>query len=116
MSNQMHEVLLVEIVNITGGQLNFDVTIGVHAVRKYRLKPGDVAQIEEGYTKPIVVSEGRQPRPSILEQLVGGPRRVVLVEDADPNELAALRAQYAPAPPPAPAARPVGRPPKATQE
>lgn len=114
MSNQMHEVLLVEIVNMTGSHLNFDVTIGVHAVRKYRLKPGDVAQIEEGYTKPIVVSEGRQPRPSILEQLVGGPNRVVRLDEADPDALSALRVQYAPVVEERPA-KPAARAPKAPQ-
>lgn len=121
MSNQMYEIRLVDIVNMTGAEVYFEITQGTNSVRRCRVLPGEVTQIEEGYTKPIPVAEGRMPRPSILQQIAPGMKRL---DEVNRVELAALRAQNAPqeyvaaqddAPPVEPVRRGPGRPPKAPQ-
>lgn len=81
------EVRLVDVINVGGGPQKFEVVVGTDSVRRYDVAPGEVVQIEEGYTEHLQRAPGRRKGLSILEQMAPFMKRVDAVE---PEKLAAL--------------------------
>jgi hypothetical protein len=84
---RQREIRLVDVINVGGGPQRFEIVVGTEAVRKYDVAPGEIVQIEEGYTEYLQRAPGRRKGLSILEQMAPHMKRV---DQLEPEKLAAL--------------------------
>lgn len=85
--HQAREVKLIDVINIGSNRQKFEIVVGTASVRRYDVGPGEIVQIEEGYTESLERAKGRRKSTPILQQLAPNMRRV---DEVEATKLAAL--------------------------
>jgi len=83
------EIKMVDVINVGAAVQKFEIVVGVDGVRSYSVAPGEIVQVEDGYTESLERAAGRRKSIPILQQLAPNMRRV---DEVEPEKLAAITA------------------------
>lgn len=86
------EVKPRRVINITSTEVTVSIAESLGVVRKVSFPPKRFVELAPAYALPQVIAVGRDPRPSVIDQLTGGR----VVDEADPRakDAVAAAAEY----------------------